>query len=162
MIWHIIGSLGGGRQVQEAWMMRHRLAGFDSSSIEITVKIADGCCAQPVAQDHAKDLDFKLLLLSSWSSRCVGLLRHQKLDSSKGVVLEGTGAIHSFGMRFDILAVFVDIDWQVLGSVVLRRGSWARGPRGTAHTIEIHPLHEALFRSQKGKALAVKLTDQGP
>lgn len=72
-------------------------------------------------------------LASSWVSRMVGLLRHDRLADAEGLIFPGCYSIHTFGMRFAIDAIFIDRQWRIValktdlvpGKVVLPvLGAW--------------------------------------
>lgn len=63
--------------------------------------------------------------LSFWE-RARGLLGTRRLPESEALIISPCRGIHTVGLRFPILAVYLDRDSRVLTSVVLR--PWRIGP----------------------------------
>lgn len=57
------------------------------------------------------------ILADSFMSRMVGLLRHDRLESGKGVIITRCNSIHMFFMRFAIDVIFIDKKDNVVGLV---------------------------------------------
>ncbi len=50
----------------------------------------------------------KIKIADNFVTRLVGLLNRKSLDSDEGLLIIPSNSIHSFGMRFDFDAVFLD------------------------------------------------------
>lgn len=88
----------------------------------------------------------RALLARTWWSRLRGLLLRRPLaaDASEALVLEPCASIHTFGMRYRLDVVFVDVEGTVLG-VRENVGPWrACMQRGARAVIEFH--HGAVRR----------------
>lgn len=48
------------------------------------------------------------------SSRMIGLLRYSHLDTGKALLIPSCHSVHTWGMRFVIDVVFVDVTWRVV------------------------------------------------
>ncbi len=77
---------------------------------------------------------------STRSKRFKGLARIALEQNPEPLIFENCRSIHTFGMKFDLKVVFLDLDNRVLGSrnVPPRRIVFA--PKGT-HTIVEIPIH---------------------
>jgi uncharacterized membrane protein (UPF0127 family) len=65
-----------------------------------------------------------------------GLLGRPGLDPGHAMLLERANSVHTFGMRFPILVAFLDRDYRVLQTRVLRPGRIVRNGRAR-HTLEL-------------------------
>jgi len=79
----------------------------------------------------------KLWQATSILARMKGLLGRKSLPEQEGMLLDPCGSIHTVGMRFAIDVIFLDADWQVIGTRAnLRPGRLAWGGRRARRTIE--------------------------
>ena len=70
----------------------------------------------------------------SFADRARGLLGHAHYDGA--LLLFGTRAVHTAGMRFPLDVAFLDKDLHVLATTRLRTWSVALPRRGAAHVLE--------------------------
>ena len=70
----------------------------------------------------------------SFADRARGLLGHAHYDGA--LLLFGTRAVHTAGMRFPLDVAFLDKDLHVLATTTLRTWSVALPRRGAAHVLE--------------------------
>lgn len=68
--------------------------------------------------------------------RARGLLGCQGLDSGEALLIPEARSIHTFGMRFPIVAAWLDAEHRVLGTRRLEPGRIAWGVRGARHVLE--------------------------
>jgi len=79
----------------------------------------------------------KVWQATSILARMKGLLGRKSLPEREAMLLDPCGSIHTFGMRFAIDVVFLDADWQVIGTRTnLRPGCLAWGGWRARRTIE--------------------------
>ncbi len=53
----------------------------------------------------------------SHRDRMIGLLKEKTLTDGKGLLLQGTRSIHTFGMRFPIDVIYLDVAGRVLCTI---------------------------------------------
>jgi uncharacterized membrane protein (UPF0127 family) len=101
------------------------------------------------SQGH-RDLLWTVRWLRSKKEKQMGLLNHVSLEATQGLLLGDTRAVHSVGMAFAILVVFLDKDHGVLGTKVLPPQQAVAGPPGTKHVLELHPSQQKYFLNIHG------------
>jgi uncharacterized protein len=80
----------------------------------------------------------RVRLATSFSSRCIGLLRNGSLSVQDGLLLSPARSIHTLGMRFVIDVVFLSRRMQVLGlAPSVQPWRFRRAPRGTLRVLEL-------------------------
>lgn len=72
----------------------------------------------------------------TFRARLRGFLGRRRVGSHEAVWLEGVRTVHSFGVFTTLDLAFVDAGGRVLAARRLRPCRLARGPRGTAATVE--------------------------
>ncbi|MEX2274135.1 MAG: DUF192 domain-containing protein [Actinomycetota bacterium] len=68
--------------------------------------------------------------------RTRGLLGWRRLGDDEALLIPGARSIHTFGMRFPIVAAWLDADHRVVGTRRLEPGRIAWGMRGARHVLE--------------------------
>lgn len=87
----------------------------------------------------------RCVLADSALRRMRGLLGRKSIDSGEGILLRPAPAIHTWFMRFDIDAVFLDRDLNVLG-VRRELPPWRMARQGGARAVLELPAGEAARR----------------
>jgi uncharacterized membrane protein (UPF0127 family) len=64
--------------------------------------------------DQSRLGECRVLVLSSWANRRVGLTNHLQLPESCGALIRKTRGIHTYGMTFPIDVVVLDNDGHVV------------------------------------------------
>ena len=89
--------------------------------------------------DQLPRLDIKILKITSLGTKVTGLLNHISLCKNEGLLIKNTSKIHCNGMLFPIAVIFISRQGTVTKiHTNVEPGQVCRGPRGTAHTLEIN------------------------
>jgi len=92
----------------------------------------------------------------SLADRVRGLLGHHRYDGA--LLLMGTRAVHSAGMRFALDVAFLDKDLHVLSTTTLRAWSVALPRRGAAHVLEAQAGAFERWRLRPGDQIEIRET----
>lgn len=88
--------------------------------------------------------------------RARGLLGHRRYDGA--LLLMGTRAAHTAGVRFPVDVAFLDKDLQVLATRKLRTWSVALPRRGAAHVLEAQAGAFERWRLKPGDQIEIRET----
>lgn len=86
-----------------------------------------------VGQYFNQDVDFAI----THKQRRKGLSRLDKSQVTKPLCFEKCRSIHTFGMRFSLLVLFLDIDNEIIGIKKVKPSRLTFGPRRTHSIVEI-------------------------
>mgnify|MGYP001583437868 CR=1 FL=1 len=93
-------------------------------------------------------------LAATWRRRAIGYLGRAAIPSGSALILAPCRAIHTWGMRIPIAAVFIDRDWRVV-RIFTRVPPWRmiNGGRRAWGVVELAADAESAFRLTPGDRL---------
>jgi len=102
----------------------------------------------------ARELPCELILYEarSWRSRALGLALLPRLHPGHGLVIDGCGSVHTFGMRFAIDILFLDGRDHLLRLDEGVRPRRIRSCRGARFVVEVNAGEGARFARALARA----------
>lgn len=91
----------------------------------------------PSSEDSRKTQTLKLISAQSFLKRLTGLLIEKDASFPYALYLPHCRSVHSFGMRFNFAALFLDKKHCIQKVEILKPWRWAQGNRETDSIIEV-------------------------